>query len=325
MKRIDAHIHYAGDHESDRNLLDRHGLKLLNISVATPNKEGWRARTAKWEKLASEDSPHYAWCAGFDLPTFDNTDYIDQCITGLERDFDAGAVACKIWKNIGMEIKKADGTFIMVDDVLFDPIYDFLEKRDIALLLHIGEPLACWQPLDNPQNPHYGYYKGNPQWHMYDKSEFPSHSTIIDARDRLVAKRPNLRIIGAHLASLEWDVDEVAKRLRQYANFAVDTSARMLDLTCQDSAKVRSFFAAFPEQILYGSDMVYNDFSSSLSEEQRQDRIALADARWQMEFDYYESSAIVDVRGRSVQGLGLSGDVLENFYHKNAERWYPGL
>jgi hypothetical protein len=83
MKRIDAHIHYAGDHESDRNLLDRHGLKLLNISVATPNKEGWRARTAKWEKLASEDSPHYAWCAGFDLPTFDNTDYIDQCITGL--------------------------------------------------------------------------------------------------------------------------------------------------------------------------------------------------------------------------------------------------
>jgi predicted TIM-barrel fold metal-dependent hydrolase len=117
----------------------------------------------------------------------------------------------------------------------------------------------------------------------------------------------------------------VAQCLKDFPNFAVDTSARMLDLTWQDTAKVRAFFEAFPEQILYGSDMVHNGFSSELDEEKRQQRLESADARWQMEFAYYESSDIVDVRGRSVQGLGLTGDLLENFYYKNAERWYPGL
>lgn len=325
MKRIDAHIHYAGDHPEDRALLDRHHLKLFNISVPTPDKERWRERTARWQKLTDDDPSHYGWCAGFDLPTFDENDYAERCIADLERYFEAGAVACKIWKNIGMEVQKPSGEFIMVDDALFDPIYDYLEKMDVALLLHIGEPLACWQPLDNPNNPHYGYYKNNPQWHMYGKADFPSHSEIIAARDRLVAKRPKLRIIGAHLASLEWDVDEVAQRLKDFPNFAVDTSARMLDLTWQDTAKVRAFFAAFPEQILYGSDMVYDGFSSELEEEKRQARIESADARWQMEFDYYESAGMVDVRGRAVQGLGLKGELLEKFYYKNAERWYPGL
>ena len=71
--------------------------------------------------------------------------------------------------------------------------------------------------------------------------------------------------------------------------------------------------------------MVLDGFSSELDDEKRQQRIETADARWQMEFAYYESAGMVDVRGRQVQGLGLKGDLLENFYYKNAERWYPGL
>lgn len=325
MRRIDAHLHYAGDHADDRTLLDKLGLKLFNISVATPDEAGWRARTERWKKLAAEDPAHYAWCAGFDLPRFDDTDYFDAVLAGLAQDFDTGAVACKIWKNIGMEVKKPDGSFMMVDDPYFDPIYDYLEKRDISLLLHIGEPLACWQPLDDPQNPHYNYYSKNPQWHMYGRQDFPSHSQIIAARDRLVAKRPGLRIIGAHLASLEYDVAEIAKRLEQFPNFAVDTSARQLDLACQDSTAVRQFIETYRDRVLYGSDMVYNEFSSTLDPAARQQRIAAVEARWQMEFDYYESSETVDVRGRAVQGLGLATDVLEDLYFRNAERWYPGL
>ena len=325
MRRIDAHLHYAGDHAEDRALLDQLGLKLFNISVATPDRERWRARTAKWRQLAADDGAHYAWCAGFDLPRFEDAGYFDAVLAGLQRDFDEGALACKIWKNIGMEVKKPDGSFMMVDDPYFDPIYDYLEKRDIALLLHIGEPLACWQPLDNPQNPHYNYYSNNPQWHMHGRDDFPSHAEIIAARDRLVAKRPGLRIIGAHLASLEYDVAEIAQRLDLFPNFAVDTSARQLDLACQDSAIVRQFITTYRDRILYGSDMVYNEFSSELEPTARQERLASAKARWQMEFAYYESSDMVDVRGRLVQGLGLATDVLEDLYYRNAERWYPGL
>lgn len=59
------------------------------------------------------------------------------------------------------------------------------------------------------------------------------------------------------------------------------------------------------DRVLYGSDMVYNDFSAEVQ------------ARWQMKFAYCESTDVVDVRGRSVQGLGLAGDVLEDLYYRH--------
>ena len=39
MRRIDAHLHYAGDHVEDRALLDQLGLTLFNISIAIPDRE----------------------------------------------------------------------------------------------------------------------------------------------------------------------------------------------------------------------------------------------------------------------------------------------
>ena len=324
MKRIDAHIHYAGDAAEDVEMLARHDLKLLNISVAVDTHGGWRQRTAKWQKVAQMDSSRYAWVTSFDLPRFDDADYIDAVIAGLESDFEAGATACKVWKNIGMEVKKPSGEFMMIDDPFFDPIFEYLEKRDATLLMHIGEPLACWQPLVD-DNPHFGYYSKNPQWHMHGRTDYPHHTDIIAARDRMVAKFPDLRIVGAHLASLEYDVAQIARRFDELPNFAVDTSARMLDLTYQDSSTVREFIDKYRDRVLFGTDMVCNDLSSELSEEDRRERIARTEERFLMEFSYYESADAVDIRGRKVQGLGLSGDVLENFYHRNAERWYPGL
>lgn len=324
MKKIDAHIHYAGDSEEDLRMLARHGLKLLNISVARDSHGGWRERTDKWEKLARLDSGRYAWCTSFDLPRFDDTDYIESVIAGLDRDLEAGAVACKIWKNVGMEVRKPSGEFLMVDDPLFDPVYQHLQKRDVALLLHIGEPLACWQPLVD-DNPHYGYYSKHPEWHMHGRPEFPHHTDLVAARDRMVAKFPGLRVVGAHLASLEYDVSEIARRLDELPNFAVDTSARMLDLTYQDSAAVRQFFEHYRDRILFGTDLVKNELSSTLSPEQRQERTEDTERRFRMEFSYYESAEQLTIAGRQVEGLGLSGEILEHFYHRNAERWYPGI
>ena len=52
-------------------------------------------------------------------------------------------------------------------------------------------------------------------------------------------------MIGAHIGSLEYDVDEVAKRLDTYPNFHVEVSARTRDLTRQPSSKVRAFFLKY--------------------------------------------------------------------------------
>ncbi|NKB71575.1 MAG: amidohydrolase family protein [Candidatus Latescibacteria bacterium] len=325
MRRIDAHLHYPGDSAEDRALLDKYQLKLFNISVPQPDIQRWRARTEQWRQLALKDPAHFGWCAGFDLPRFDDAEYYDAVFAELDRDRADGALACKIWKNVGMEVLKPDGSFMMVDDPFFDPIYDYLEQHQLPLLLHIGEPLACWQPLDDPDDPHYNYYKNNPQWHMHGRADFPAHAFIMEARDNLVAKRPKLRIIGAHLASLEYDVDEIARRLDQFPNFAVDTSARLGDLARQDSTKVRQFITHYRDRILWGTDMVHNGYSSELTPQEQEQRIERAETTYKTEFAYYETAGPVTVRDKVVEGLGLAEDLLEDLYWRNAQRWYPGL
>ena len=191
MVKIDAHIHYGGDHPDCLHVLKQLNLKLLNVCVVSQGPD-WRYQAEGFGTLARTHPETYAWCTTFDLPDFDNPQYMDAVIRALESDFAAGAVACKIWKNIGMEIRKPSGEFLMVDDPLFDPLYTYLAAVNKPLLMHTGEPLACWQPLTG-DNPHRGYYAQHPEWHMYNRPDYPSHQEIITARDRVLERHPALK------------------------------------------------------------------------------------------------------------------------------------
>lgn len=324
MPRIDAHIHYPGDHPDCIGLLARLDLKLLNVCVAHQAGGHWRLEAEIYGELASQYPHHYAWCTTFDPPDFADGGYVDRAIEGLERDFAAGAVACKVWKNIGMAIRKPSGGFLMVDDPLFDPIYAYLEGSGKALLMHIGEPLACWQPLREGDR-HYDYYSKHPEWHMYGKPEYPSHQQLIEARDRVLAKHSKLRVVGAHLGSLEYDVVEMAKRLERYPNFAVDTSARLLDLAEQELKTVRQFFLDYQDRILFGTDLVQRERVSSLPGSARQDHLRWLQDKYAASFAFFEVEGEVELSGQKVRGLGLPQAILEKLYYVNAAKWYAGL
>jgi len=321
MQKVDAHIHYNGDHPDCIRVLERLDLKLLNVCVAHDTSGQWRSRAKMYRQLSEEHPARYAWCTTFDPPAFDDPDYVDRVLDGLDRDF---AVGCKIWKNIGMAIRKPSGDLLMPNDPLFDPIYEHLAQSGKTLLMHIGEPLACWQRLDE-DDPHYRYYNSHPEWYMYDKPDFPAHQELIDARDQVLAKHPKLRVVGAHLGSLEYDVGEIARRLDRYPNFAVDTSARSKDLGYQDAEVVRQFFLQYQDRILFGTDMVQREAQSSVAESARESSLQVIQDRYRAEFAYFESHHKVVIRGREVQGLGLPQTVLAKFYYINASRWYPGL
>jgi hypothetical protein len=174
----------------------------------------------------------------------------------------------------------------------------------------------------DPQDPHYGYYSSHPEWHLYGKPGYPSHRELMDARDRVLAKHARLRVVGAHLGSLEHDVAEVARRLERYPNFAVDTSARLADLACQDRDVVRHFFVHYQDRILFGTDIVERVLQSSLSDQARGEALERLRTRYQAEFTYFESEGQVEVRGRTVRGLGLPQEVLTKLYSANACAWY---
>lgn len=321
---IDAHIHYGDDASELLALLDDFGLKLLNICVAQDSHGGWRDQAESYARLTHQDPAHFAWCTSFDLPRFDDPDYLDAVLAGLDADFANGAIACKIWKNIGMEVRKAEGSFFMADDPYFDPIYEHMVAKGWPLLTHIAEPLECWLPLKEG-SPHYGYYSRNPEWHMFNKPDYPSHATLMAARDNVLAKHPRLRMIGAHLGSLEYDVAEVATRLDRYPNFAVDISARLSDLAIQDSAKVREFFIKYQDRILFGTDVVMRQAPSTLPAEERAQVLAALRQTYDMHIAYLTHSGPVTVRSYQSEGLALPASVLDKHWRTNAQQWYPGL
>ncbi|HMN27711.1 MAG TPA: amidohydrolase family protein [Caldilineaceae bacterium] len=320
---IDAHIHYGDDAPALLALLAEYDLKLVNICVAEDAHGAWRGQADNYHQLAQSYPERFAWVTSFDLPRFGDPHYLDQTVADLQADFAKGAIGCKVWKNIGMEGRCPDRAFLLPDDPLLDPIYETVAASGKTLLTHIAEPLACWQPL-NEQNPHYGYYSRNPQWHMYGRNDFPAHEALMAARDRVLAKHPQLRMVGAHLASLEYDVGVLAARLDRYPNLAVDISARLVDLANQDSAKVRDFFIRYQERILFGTDVVMRTRPSALPPAEHDAAIAALRATYELHIAYLAGDQPLAVRGFATTGLNLPAAVLERIYRQNVQEWYPG-
>ncbi len=322
---IDAHTHLPADHPRAVALLAELDVKALNISIGLDSGGAWRKSVEfgadGFRKLVREHEARFAWCTSFDTPRFDDPEYVERTIALLASDFEAGALACKVWKNLGMGVRDRDGKFVLVDHPLFDPIYEYLARENRTLIAHVGEPRSCWRPLDE-DSPHADYYRAHPEWHCYGKSEVPSWQELIDARDRLLAKHPKLRVVGAHLGSMEHDVGEVARRLERFPNFAVDTAARTLDLALQDGEQVRAFFARFGERLLFGSDLLFERELSTLPEEELGRTLEAIRSTYRRELDFYRTRQGFEWRRWQVTGLGLSAALLDRFFTTNARTWF---
>jgi hypothetical protein len=321
---IDAHMHYADDDPEFQALLAEFDLKFMNICVVEPINGEWREQAALYSSMSKAFPNRFAWCTSFSLPDFIDNSWLDRATAQLDADFADGAIACKVWKNVGMELRKPDGSFVMPDDPIFDPVYEHVAAKNKTLLMHIAEPIACWQPLTG-DNPHLGYYRDNPEWHMYNRPEFPSHSQLIEARDQVAIKHPNLRVVGAHLGSLEFDLDLLGERFDKYPNFSADISARLIDLVIQPSAKVREFFLRYPDRLLFGTDVVMHTRPSAMSPEDREAALARLRKNYQTHFAYFNDDKPMSYRNRQTVGLKLPQSALDDFYVNTPKAWYPGL
>ncbi len=321
MRKIDVHSHVFEDLPALHTMLRRTNVRLIDI--CNPGTDGHLALMHRVAGELSASHPDvYSWASTFDLTTRDEPGWAARVTAALDETFAQGAVMTKVWKEVGLELKKPDGTYLLPDDPLLDPVYAHLASRGKPLLAHLAEPREAWLPLD-PSGLHYGYYSRNPEWHLHGKPEFHSHEALMASRDRLVERHPTLTVIGAHLGSMEHDVDEVARRLDRYPNFHVEVSARTRNLTRQPTEKVRAFFLKYQDRILYGVDRAWRPHRTPEVTPTDAQRAAFVDgleAQYRRDWDYYAGEGQVEYGDRQVEALALPRDVLEKFYHRNAER-----
>lgn len=319
--RIDAHVHVAPPPEEFLRMLERLNVRLVDVTLIDPHAPGFdklEPQTSTVAKLAGESRGRIGWASTFDPAGFEEAGFSAKAIAHLQSTFDRGAVAVKIYKSIGMDLRHKSGRYAMPDDPAFAPVFEMIAARNRTLLAHLAEPKSSWQPL-NPSDPHYGYYKDNPDWHMFLHPDRPAYESIIAARDRMLAAHRKLRVIGCHLGSMEHDVHEIAKRLDHYPNFAVDTAARVANLMMQPREDVRSFMIRYQDRVVWGTDLM------ELAWEQPEAVIRRWEAVYAREWRYFATGDMLDFSGRKIQGLALPPTVVRKIFHDNALRWIPGL
>lgn len=320
LLKIDAHSHVFEDAPAFHALFRE--LNVRTINVCNNGTDGHLAEMhAIALDLARKHPDLYPFESTFDLTRRDEPGYVNEVTTWLDTTFQQGALGVKIWKEIGIDIKDRNGAFILPDDPRFDPIYAFIARRGKVLHAHLAEPIDAWLPLD-PASSHYSYYSSNPEWHLYGKPEYPSHATLIAARDRIIEKHPDLVVLGAHLGSMEHDLDAIAARFERYPNFFIEVSARTRNLTRHPPEKVRALFLKYPDRILYGVDASWKPYLRGATDILRRSHLTRLRQRYLEDYAYYAGSGEIEYNGRKVQALGLPRDVLEKFYHANAQRLF---
>jgi len=320
MDPVDTHVHAFKTDPAFTDLMARLQLHVLDICVADTQGiyNDLATEVARAKRFVKSSSGHARLCVTFNPFTFQRKDFAQNTVKQLHQEFADGAIAVKIWKNIGMELKTPDGKYVMPDDPAFAPIYRAIAAENKTLVAHVAEPSSCWQP-PNPDSPDYDYYKENPEWYMYLHPDHPHKEVILAARDRLLEQNPKLRVVGAHLGSMETDVDEIARHFDRYPNFAVDTAARMEYLMIQPREKVRNFLIQYQERVLYGTDLEF------LANETTPEALKDWQDTYARDWKFLATDQMLQLKGRQIQGLNLPKPVLRLIFHDNAVRWIPGI
>jgi len=326
---IDVHVHvHPGNVEFLAAIVEANNLShVVNLGIlemlGIPFQEGMHV----FRKVLGGRMVY------FPAPDFRDTSpgFGERMAEELERKVEAGARGLKIFKSLGLQHRDADGNLISVDDPHLDPLWARAGDLDIPVLIHVADPVAFFQPLDE-NNERWDELQAHPDWH-FGHPEFPDHDTLLAQRNRVIERHPNTIFIGAHLGNYPENLAYVDGCLDRYPNFYVDTSARIGEIGRHPIEEARAFFFKHQDRVLFGTDMVlgWDSFEDKVGET-RQERAAKLKREYDAHWRFFETDERqikypgFPIQGRwKVDGVGLPDDVLEKLYVRNAQRLIPVL
>jgi predicted TIM-barrel fold metal-dependent hydrolase len=325
VEKYDTHVHL---NTTDGSLVEQaaaDNFRLLTINVDAPHYPPVPEQQRLSLGLVQAYPDRVSYATTFEVGNWNQPDWQQQTIRYLQDSFAKGAIAIKIWKNIGMELKDSTGKYVMVDHPRLEPILTFLAQQKVPVIGHLGEPKNCWMPLAemNVKN-NRDYYQKHPEYHMYLHPEAPSYEQHIEARDQVLARHPDLSFTGAHLGSVEWSVAELGKRLDQYPNLTVDMAARMGHLQDQartDWQQVHDFFIKYQDRLIYATDIAVDTKQEPAAVKKR------AHETWLRDWKFLVTNNLMQVPAveGEFKGLHLPRGVVDKIYRKNAARVFTGI
>lgn len=222
-----------------------------------------------------------------------------------------GARGVKVWKDLGLGIRDADGRLVAPDDPRVVAVLTRAGGLGLPVLIHTADPIAFFEPLD-ARNERLDELRGARDWWFGDRDRHPSFDTLLDAHAALVRACPGTTFIGAHVGCAAEDLDRVERLLAAAPNYHVDIAGRMAELGRQPRRFAR-LVAAWPDRVLFGTDIYPAD-----------------DAQYRLHYRFLESDdegfeyapgEPIPPQGRwAVSAAALDPDLLTALYRDNARR-----
>jgi predicted TIM-barrel fold metal-dependent hydrolase len=225
----------------------------------------------------------------------------------FEDDIKAGAMGLKVFKDLGMFDRKADGSRLPVDDPELDPIWETCARLNVPVLIHVAEPPAFFEPFDytNERWLELALYRDR---RHQDGVRFEQ---LMTERNNMIRKHANTKFILAHFGWHANDLPRAGMLLDQYPNVYYDVAAVLYDFGRQPRA-AHDFFVKYQDRILFGKDSYQPD------EYPYYWRVFETNDEY---FDYYRDYHAF----WKLYGIGLPDQVLRKLYNGNALRLVPGL
>ena len=227
----------------------------------------------------------------------------------LEADINAGAKGLKVFKDLGLRIRKKDGSRLKLDDPELAPIWEVPGRLGVPVLIHTAEPQEFFEKLDyrNERWLEMALYRDR----RYPEGEFPRFEELLAERDRMFKAHPNTKFIAAHFGYRANDLGKAAKMLDTMPNVHLEVAAILAELGRQPRV-AHQFFVKYQDRVLFGKDSFQPD------EYPYYWRVFETTDEY---FDYYRDYHAF----WKLYGMGLPDDILKKLYYKNALKLVPGL
>lgn len=250
-----------------------------------------------------------------DPPTWDcqRPDFARRCARLLRDAKAQGACGLKIFKRLGLSYRNPDGSLIAIDDPRWDPIWAACGELGFPVIIHTADPAAFFLPIDE-SNERWEELARRPEW-SFPQDKFPSRESLLNARNRVIARHPKTQFIGAHGANNPEDLATVGMWLERYPNLHIEFASRIGELGRQPYT-ARKFLIQHADRVLFGTDGPWP--------EQRLTQYWRFYETYDEYFPYSEKE--FPPQGFwQIYGVGLPDDVLKKIYFQNLLRLIPSL
>ena len=308
---VDAHGHLRG---GDPARIDQMVKTMDELNMATfVNLSGGSGEGLKANIAATKGRypGRFVAYANVDFSGIGQPGWGEKAAAQLEADVLAGAQGLKIYKNLSMFQTDSDGKRVAADDPRIDPVWAKAGELGIPVLIHVGEPSPFWDPWDE-HNERWLELKMFPRRRRDDPARFASFEQTMGEQHNLFRNHPDTIFINAHLGWLGNDLARLGKLLDELPNVYTELGAVLAELGRQPITGA-AFMEKYQDRVLMGKDSWdpiegYHVYFRVL--ETRDEY-----------FDYYRKRHA----HWKMYGLGLSDEVLEKIYFRNALEIIPGL